>query len=120
MVFEHLKNKKIEVYFDEWQLRKQFKIKIINFFENTQEVNQDKKNKKGDYYIFEARLYQGNPFGITKDASIKLHISKSCFDREIIRHFDFSKESAIPLNFIFDIKKTSKKKIQISNFQIEA
>ena len=84
-MFDELKNKPIEIFFDEWKHGKEFKLGIYDFL-NTDELIVKDKSK---YYRFLAILEEGNMFRVKHNKVVTLLISKACFDKEIVRHLNF-------------------------------
>lgn len=109
MVFEDLDGKLPEVMFDEWDFGKWMDLGIFDVFNLTQIVTIDKSK----YYKFMAELGRDNQFNIQNRLCVYVHISKACFDRELIRHGKIDSWKDSKCDLVMSIKRKDKYHIQI-------
>lgn len=84
---DHLKNKKPEIFFNEWnKIKTLIPIVLVRFL-----TPQIRKVDSTEYYLFDGFFVdKSDAFRIKKGIPVVFWFSKSCFEREIIRHIDFS------------------------------
>ena len=111
-MFDELKNKPIEIFFDEWGHGKEFKLGIYNFLKETEVIV--KRNSK--YYNFSAILGK-NLFRVKPGQVVRMLISKACFDKEIIRHLNFDLLPEDEIDLIMIICRKDKYHLEIKQLE---
>ena len=114
MMFEHLKGKMHEIMYDEWELKKWFKVGFYDFLNLTEQTN----NNRREYYIFKAILDKNNPFRININLVVNLHIAKKSFDKEIIKHINFDCLPDNKIDLVMNICRKDKNHLLIKNVEI--
>ena len=118
-MFEELVKQEINILFDEWTLKKPFEVILLSIDKDTRhkELVDRYGNNKGSYLIFKAKFINSkNQFGIKPDVIVNLHISKKCFQKELIRHHDFSKGILPKGNLKIKIEKVTRQKIKFLSY----
>jgi len=108
-MFENLKNKMLNIKFDEWKYGCWFKVGLFDFLNITEPI----EVKGGKYYRFLAILDEDNPFRVDVNLIVNLDISQTSFDNEILRHINFNNLPLNKVDLVMEICRINKNKIKI-------